>query len=234
MSATLLLPDDHARADLGTFLGRAARIEEGGVRLQSVGSGDGAAVVIWVPVLRPQSILDDSPVVLGMRVIRARITGSDGIDEPFGVFDAAVPVRGMLDRLASDREQHRLEIPLPTERLLEAWTGITPPRADWEPVTEIASEVLEKIADDGIAKVASAIPSELGRLLVERARTEVWTAAIDVPGASGTGLVAGAAFAAHALGFLTRDPATLHRSGSWLRVSTASGHVLTRARRGIA
>lgn len=234
MPATLILPDDEARTDLATFLGRAGRIEDGAVRLQAVGAEGREAVGVWVPVLRPQSILDDSPIVLGMRAMRARIDDVSHVDLRDGHFDAAVPIRGMLDRLASDREQHRLAVPLPPERLLEAWAAVSPPRGGWERISEIEGADLTAAAEAGIDSVARAVPGNLGTLLVERARTEVWTAVLDVPGASGTGLVAGAAFAAHALGFITTAPAIVSRSGTWLRVSTSTGHVLTKGRRELA
>lgn len=232
MPAMLHLPDDRTRADLATFLGRAARIEEGAVRLQSAATPRVTAVAVWVPILRPQTILDDSPIVLGMRAVASRIDGGDPADMRDGHFDAVVPLRGMLDRLASDREQHRLDIPLPPERPLEAWAAVSPPRGGWERIGEIEGDELTRVAEAGIADVARAVPGNLGTLLVERARTDVWTSALEVPGASGTGLVAGAAFAAHALGFITAA-AVVSRSGGWLRLSTSAGHVLTRPRRGV-
>ncbi|MGO2112635.1 MAG: hypothetical protein ACTH31_13585 [Pseudoclavibacter sp.] len=231
MTAVLRLPDDHSRDDLTTFLSRAARIEGGAVRIQGATGGSGSAVAVWVPVLRPQSILDDSPIVLGMRAIAASVEGESHVDLRDGHFDAALPIRGMLDRLASEREQHRLEISLPPERLLESWAAVSPPRGDWQRVSEIARDDLVAAAERGIDAVAQAVPGNLGTLLVERARTEVWASPLDVPGASGHGLVAGAAFAAHALGFLVEAPATLNRSGVWLRLSTPVGHVLTKAHR---
>ena len=241
MTAVLRLPDDHARADLATFLGRAARIEGGAVRLQAAGAGPGAAVAVWVPVLRPQTILDDSPIVLGMRAMAAGIEHAEVGDLRDGAFDALVPLRGMLDRLASDREQHRLAIPVPPERLREAWAAVSPPRGGWERIGSLAEADLVRAADDGIARVAEAVPGNLGTLLVERARTDVWTAPLDVAGASGTGLVAGVAFAAHALGFIGAGAAAgreagggdvaVSRSNGWLRLTTPHGHVLTRPRR---
>lgn len=233
MTATLHLPDEPTRTDLATFLGRAARIEGGAVRLQAAGGGPDArgTVGVWVPVLRPATILDDSPIVLGMRALRGRIDGADASDLRDGAFDALVPIRGMLDRLASDREQHRLDLPLPPERPREAWAAVSPPRGDWRRVGELTRDDLERAATAGIDEVARVVPGNLGTLLVERARTEVWTAPLDAPGASGTGLVAGVAFGAHALGFLTDAPASVSSSGGWLRVSTSAGHVLTRPRR---
>lgn len=229
MAATLHLPDAPTRADLATFLGRAARIEGGAVRLQAAGAGGSAgAVAVWVPVLRPASILDDAPVVLGVRVIAGRIDGAERSDLRVDGFDALVPIRGMLDRLASDRDAHALAVPLPPERPREAWAAISPPRTGWRRVAQIATADLERVAGLGIDAVARAVPGNLGTLLVERARTEVWAAPLDVPGAEGTGLVAGVAFAAHALGFTAGAPATVSSAGGWLRLSTPVGHVLSR------
>ncbi|MFD0996185.1 hypothetical protein HNR16_002112 [Pseudoclavibacter chungangensis] len=221
---------DDARdlADLATFLGRAARVEEGAVRLQAAGE----ALAVWVPVLRPQTILDDSPVVIGLRVMRASVDGAPDTDAPDGQIDVTVPVRAVLDRLARVGDEART-ILVPPDRVREAWAAVSPPRGGWRRIAEVDSTELARVAETGIDDVAKAVPSELGTALVERVRTETWTRPLP-----GTGLddddapVAGVAFAAHALGFLVEpEPVALSASAGWLRLSLRRGHVLSRARR---
>lgn len=78
----LTLPTFAAMRDLETYLARAARIEDGAVRIQA----SGGSVAVWVPVLRPASILDTEPTVLGLRVLAgavhdARVSATRGTDE---------------------------------------------------------------------------------------------------------------------------------------------------------
>lgn len=226
MVATLHFAEPQARRDLATFLGRAARLEDGGVRLQ-VSSG---VIAAWVPALRPQSILDASPVVLGMRVAAGRVADPATSDLVGDTYDVTVPIRGLLDRLARSQPEEA-SLPVPPERLRLAWAGIAPPRRGWRIVAALPGADLLAVAEQGIAQVAAAVPDGTGTLLAERARTEVWTRPLPVPGVA-SGPVAGVAFAAHALGFLAEDGvAQLSSAASWWRLSTARGHVLSRAPR---
>jgi hypothetical protein len=219
MSQSFSLVDPLAVADLQTYLSRAARVEEGSVRLIA-GSG---VLAVYTAILYPRGLLDQTPTVLGLRTFA---TGADV------EFDAVVPIRSLLDRLARVREQTEadgttgpVEVRLPLEVSTVTWAGISPPRGGWRKVGEAGYDLLEATAKSGIAEVAAAVPEGLGEQLVQRVRAEVWGRPIDglewVP--------AGAAFAAESLGFLDpAEPVTLLETGPWTRMTTRRGHTLIR------
>lgn len=231
MSPVLRIPDQRAARDLKSFLGRAGRVEDGAVRIVATGT----VAAFWVPVLRPQGILDVSPLVLGVRALRAELIGAEADDVHAGAFDVTVPLRGLLDRLArlaaADAEgpadaQLAFDLPLPPERLRESWAGIAAPTGGWTLAGALPAARLIAAADQGIAEVAEAVPGNLGTALVERVRTDVWTRVIDEP----TGLTSGAAFAALSLGFLRSGQDTrILTAGAWLRLETTQGNVLLRS-----
>lgn len=219
MSQSFSLVDSLAVADLQTYLSRAARVEEGSVRL----IGGSGVLAVYSAILYPRGLLDQTPTVLGLRTF-AIVRGPD--------FDAVVPIRSLLDRLARIAEAITpaegvgpVEIRMPLEVSTVTWAGISPPRGGWRPVGETSVELLERTAKEGIAEVAEAIPSGTGEQLVQRVRAEVWGRPIDtleyVP--------AGAAFAAESLGFLADGEAvTILETGPWTRLTTKRGHTLVR------
>src|SRR6478752_7733407 len=91
MNQSFSLVDSLAVADLQTYLSRAARVEEGSVRLIA-GSG---VLAVYTAILYPRGLLDQTPTVLGLRTFA---TG-DEVE-----FDAVVPIRSLLDRVARARE----------------------------------------------------------------------------------------------------------------------------------
>ncbi len=219
MSQSFSLVDALAVADLQTYLSRAARVEEGSVRLIA-GSG---VLAVYTAILYPRGLLDQTPTVLGLRTFATRADAT---------FDAVVPVRSLLDRLARVREQAEASgeqgeqvVRLPLEVSTVTWAGISPPRGGWRRVGEAPFEVLEATAKAGIAEVAEAVPTGTGEQLVQRVRAEVWGRPIDgleyVP--------AGAAFAAESLGFLDpAEPVVILETGPWTRLTTRRGHTLVR------
>jgi hypothetical protein len=185
-------------------------------------------------ILYPHGLLDQSPTVLGLRTFAI---------EPAVAFDAVVPMRSMLDRLARLQETldgadvrteaaadaasapTAVEVRLPLEVSTVTWAGISPPRGGWRPVGETTYELMDATARAGIDEVAAAVPTGTGEQLVQRVRSEVWGRPIDglefVP--------AGAAFAAASLGFLAEGEAIgLYETGPWTRLTTRRGHVLIR------
>lgn len=236
MAALLHFTTPQVRADLATYLGRAGRIEDAGLRLQEVGG----AIACWVPVLRPAGLLTDSPLVVGVRGIPARIESTDADDYVGGRVDIVVPLRGMLDRLAREPEgdQDAVRLQLPVERPRESWTGVTPPLTGWRPTASLASDVLQQVAEDGISEVGARVGGGLGQLLAEEIRTNTWTrplpALANRHSAGGPDIVlppAGAAFAAHALGFLSSDGiGQLSEAKGWWRIAFPAGQVLIRRR----
>jgi hypothetical protein len=224
MSQSFSLQDALTVADLQTYLSRAARVEEGSVRLIA-GSG---VLAVYSAILYPRGLLDQTPTVLGLRTF-----ATDAEAE----FDAVVPIRSLLDRVARAREAAEaraaegeaadgpIGLRLPLEVSTVTWAGISPPRGGWRKVGEAASSLLRSTAQSGIAEVADAVPTGTGEQLVQRVRAEVWGRPIDgldyVP--------AGAAFAAESLGFLgDDDPVTIHETGPWTRLTTRRGHTLIR------
>jgi hypothetical protein len=219
MSQSFSLVDSLAVADLTVYLARAGRLEDGSVRLIA-GSGVLAA---YSAILYPHGLLDQSPTVLGLRTFAI---------EPGVAFDAVVPMRSMLDRLARLQETIEggsdavaVEVRLPLEVSTVTWAGISPPRGGWRPVGETTYGLLDATARAGIDEVAAAVPTGTGEQLVQRVRAEVWGRPIDglefVP--------AGASFAAASLGFLAEgEPIALYETGPWTRLTTRRGHVLVR------
>lgn len=220
MNQSFSLVDSLAVADLQTYLSRAARVEEGSVRLIA-GSG---VLAVYTAILYPRGLLDQTPTVLGLRTFA---TGDEVS------FDAVVPIRSLLDRLARVREAAEaddapagpVEVRLPLEVSTVTWAGISPPRGGWRPVGETSHELLEATAKAGIAEVADALPTGTGEQLVQRVRAEVWGRPIDgleyVP--------AGAAFAAESLGFVDpAEPVQVLETGTWTRLTTQRGHTLIR------
>ncbi|MCX7522196.1 hypothetical protein OSC27_07880 [Microbacterium sp. STN6] len=222
MNQSFSLIDPLAVSDLKVYLSRASRVEDGSVRLIA-GSGVLAA---YTAILYPHGLLDRMPTVLGLRTF-ATDTGA--------AFDAVVPVRSMLDRLArvestikdqaADAGGEPIGIRLPLEVSTVTWAGISPPRKGWRPVGETASETLEAAARAGIGEVAADIPEGTGEQIVQRVRAEVWGRPMDgleyVP--------AGAGFAASGLGFIAGDEkVAVYETGPWTRLTLRRGHVLVR------
>lgn len=220
MNKSFSLVDSLAVADLQTYLSRAARVEEGSVRLIA-GSG---VLAVYTAILYPRGLLDQTPTVLGLRTFA---TTEDV------TFDAVVPIRSLLDRLARVREAAEaddapggpVEVRLPLEVSTVTWAGISPPRGGWRPVGETTYELMQATAQAGIVEVADALPTGTGEQLVQRVRAEVWGRPIEgleyVP--------AGAAFAVESLGFLdAEEPVSVLETGTWTRLTTQRGHTLIR------
>ncbi len=217
MSHTFSLVDSLALEDLHTFLSRAARIEEGSVRLIA-GSGVLAA---YVAVLYPVGLRDESPTVLGLRTFALAKEST---------FDAVVPLRSLIERLVrlQGAERDRSEsvaVGLPIEVNTATWAAISPPRGGWLQLESTEPRMLEKVAREGIDEIREAIPGEIGEQVLRRVRSEVWSRPIHalehVP--------AGAAFAAMSLGFLATDePISIYETGPWTRLTSPGGHTLIR------
>jgi hypothetical protein len=229
MSRSFTLSDPSTLDDLQVFLARAARIEEGSVRLIA-GSG---ILAVYTAILYPVGLLDETPTVLGLRTAALSAHG-EATDE----FDVVVPIRSLLLRLESAqarRDAHPdagaetatpVTITVPMEVHTVTWAAISPPRGGWHSVPPTDPAVLESVARAGIDEVAAAVPEGLGEQLVRKVRSEVWSRPIDglehVP--------AGAAFAALSLGFLADDEVRLYETGPWTRLTTRRGHVLEKRR----
>jgi len=235
MSRSFTLADPRALDDLQLYLARATRIEEGSVRLVA----GGGVLAVYVAALSPAGLTDEMPTVLGLRVVR--ILETEGLD-------AVVPLaalRGRLDRAQEERDLGAspagpedapagARISLPHEAPSVVWAAISPPRGGWQAQGPIETGMLERVAREGIAEVAAAVPEAAGEQIVRRVRSEVWGR--PIPGAEH--LPAGAAFAALGLGFLGPSDASgdlaaaleSYETGTWTRLSSPRGHILVKRR----
>lgn len=213
MSRSFSLVDARALDDLQVFLARAARIEDGSVRLIA-GSG---VLAVYAAVFYPVGLLDESPTVLGLRTFALR--------EP-AVFDSVVPLRSLSQRVERAQGEGAATVALPMEVGSVTWAAISPPRGGWYALEPTDAATLEAAARAGIHDVAAAVPDGVGEQIVRRVRAEVWGRPIagieHIPAAAG--------FAAFALGFLGDDAVRVFETGPWTRLTTDRGHVLVKRR----
>ncbi|WP_166873400.1 hypothetical protein [Salinibacterium sp. ZJ450] len=218
MTREFTLVDALALGDLDVFLGRASRVEDGSVRLIA-GSG---VLAVYVAVLYPAGLLDETPTVLGLRTFALE-------DRP--EFDSVVPVRSLIQRLERLKGEVTdaaapVTVTLPLEVNTVTWAAISPPKGGWRTHESTSAALLERTAHAGIDEVATAVPSGRGEQIVHKVRSEVWGRPIEglehVP--------AGAAFAALSLGFLSDDEVQVLEVGPWTRLTTERGHVLVKRR----
>lgn len=218
MSPALTLADRHSLADLRVFLSRAARVDDGSVRLIATEG----VLAVYVAVLHPVGLLDETPTVLGLRTF--------ALAEPAD-FDVVVPIGSLAQRIErvlgnEPEDAASVAVTLPPQVHSVSWAAISPPRGGWRAHGETTAELMERTARAGIDEVAVAVPESTGEQLVHRVRSEVWSRPVDdlefVP--------AGAAFAAMSLGFLGEDAVSIFATGTWTRLTTERGHVLVRRR----
>lgn len=207
MSSLLLFPDAHAAADVLMFADRSTRLGEGAIRLRA----QGGTLAMTAAPLAPQTLLDATPTVLGMRFVQI-----DPELECDLVVDAASLALSPTDDTA---------VVLPDSALTAPWAGISPPRSGWTDAGEIDAATLAARAQWGIAAVAEAVPNNPGEEIVRTIRSDVWGRTDDQLAE----LPLGVAFAAFALGFIGgEETVKIRTSGPWTRLSLARGHVLTR------
>ncbi|KNH18813.1 hypothetical protein ACU18_06610 [Arthrobacter sp. ZBG10] len=214
LTSSFRFADPRDLADLKTFATRAKAIDDGAIRLQAAGT----VLAAYVCVLRPRALGESTPTILGLRTM--------ALAQPSGT-DVTVPISAVLDRLARAGE-HDVDLPVPPSTVAESWTGVSAPRGGWERIGSISDADLRAAAEAGITEVAGIVPDKPGALIVNNARAAVWGRDLD-----GSGLPAGAAFAALTLGFLGTGEQALFRAGRWFRVSGDRGHVLARTGSGL-
>jgi hypothetical protein len=219
MSDVFTLQDSLALGDLTTFLGRAARVEDGSVRLIA----SNGVLAVYVAVLYPAGLLDETPTVLGLRTFALPEREE---------FDAIVPIASQLSRLERAAGETRdvsspVRVSLPMRVNSVTWAAISPPRGGWTPLEGSTAAALESVARAGIDEVATAIPNGTGEAIVHKVRSEVW----GRPIAGLEHVPAGASFAAFSLGFLgANDSVTVFETGPWTRLTSPRGHVLVKRR----
>jgi hypothetical protein len=208
-TAELLFPDAESLTDLRTFVRRAkAADEDGAVRLRA----HGTTLAVTVGVLAGTGVMAEG-TVLGLRAV--------ALAEPADV-DATVPLAAVADRLARDDSR---ALPVPPTLVHPAWAAVTAPRAGWERVGSIPADLLNDVAREGIAQIATGAPEGSGAKAVAGLRRAVWAR----PTTTVPPVTAGGAFVAYALGFSRPGTAvTVWAHGRWTRLSTPAGHVLMR------
>lgn len=222
----LYLQDVQAVEDLERFSTRARALADTGMRFQ-VHRGVLAA---WVSGLQPRGLGDQVPVAIGLRTM-ALAAGPDG-DDPSRLdgLDAVFSLSAVLERLARLRSSGSTAFTLPPVQEQVTWTAVTPPRGGWAPVATVHDDELQQVAQEGIRELAQALPADPGAAMVAQARGAIWGRMLGGAGEQDGFLPAGAAFAAHGLGFLVRDGSTaVHTTGPWVRLSNPAGFVLCRA-----
>ncbi|WP_295010997.1 hypothetical protein [uncultured Microbacterium sp.] len=204
MPTPLILADADTAHDALTFVSRAARAGDEGVRLQA---HDGV-LAMTAAALAPQGLFDQTPTILAMRIVHA---------DPELRCDIVIGELGATDDPRA--------LALPDTGRSPAWAGVAPPRGGWERVGELGADIVAQRAQWGISAVAHGSPDGSGEEAVRALRAAIW----GEPDADLLGLPRGVAFAAHAFGFISgaeRVPVTA--SGRWTRLAFARGHVLSR------
>lgn len=211
MTLQLRLLDHASRDDLRVFLERLQRAGQAEVRLVTRGS----VLAVFGCTQAPAGIMDTVPVVL---VLRSFALG----DEPAIPVDLTVLGRSLLDRIAR-MGVLGLALDLPDSVVAAAWAGVLPPTGGWSAAGVIDAGSLVEVAEQGIARVAQALPENPGEALVRKIRATVWDAEVA------PGVPAAAAFAAEAMGFLREEiRVPVVRTLTWTRLDTSRGQVLVR------
>ena len=178
----------------------------------------GSHLAVTVCVLEKQGLLDSHPYVFGLRVFELSRDAGDlaNNDE----LDVLIETRALLDRLA--RMNVTVDVPVAQARV--PWAGVAAPRDGWVPAGGIGTGELVAVAKSGIDEVASA--NGLGTNIVTEVRRTVWTRPVGE-----SAVFAGMAFAAFGLGFALEtsdDQVSITTNGSWTRLTTSRGYVLSR------
>ncbi len=200
----LLLADPDTAKDVLTFVGRATRITDDGVRLQAANG----VLALTTAALAPHGLFDQTPTVLAMRIVHA---------------DPELECDIVVDQLTATDEPQRLT--LPDTGLSPAWAGVAPPRAAWASVSTLSASVIAQRAQWGISAVARGAAPGSGEEAVRALRAAIW----GEPDEDLDGLPRGIAFAADAMGFISgEEQVPVSRSGRWTRLAFRRGHVLSR------
>lgn len=204
MPHQLLLADHDTSKDVLTFVGRAARISDEGVRLQAAGG----VLALTAAALAPQGLFDQTPTVLAMRIVHA---------DPELECDVVVASLSAADDPCT--------LDLPDTGLSPAWAGVAPPRSQWQATATLPASVIAQRAQWGISAVARGAGRGSGEEAVRALRASVW----GEPDEELAGLPRGVAFAADAFGFISgEEDVVVTQSGRWSRLAFRRGHVLAR------
>lgn len=213
MKPELVFQSDQDIADLISYLTAAKRLDESGLaKLRAFGD----ILAVYVSPIFSGSLLQDGPTVLGLRTIRLARQAE---------LDSSFELAALLDRLAANSVMQTLTLELPAMTARAAWTGVIPPRQDWEPSGEISQSDISQWAKDGIKEVTETLPASVGSAIAAKVRLGIWGRMVSLE----HHLPAGAAFAMAGLGFMSKgEVLRVYRTKGWVRLSSAHGHVLCR------
>ena len=211
MTNTIRFLDQRDIADLSSYLTRARKLDDDGcVKFRAFGD----ILAVYVSPIFSGSLMGDGPTVLGLRTMKIEKAE----------LDATFPISSIQERLASPAiEGMLLELPQASTRA--AWSGVTPPRQDWEESGSVSQAQISQWAKEGIAEVANTLPSSVGSSIAAKVRLGIWGKTVSLefhlPGA--------AAFAMAGLGFMQKDEEIkVYTAKGWVRLSSAHGHVLSK------
>ena len=142
MPHQLLLADSDTSKDVLTFVGRATRISDEGVRLQ----GANGVLALTAAALAPHGLFDATPTVLAMRIVHA---------------DPELECDIVVSSLTATDDERALT--LPETGLSPSWAGIAPPRGAWQATSTLAASVIAQRAQWGISAVARGAHSRFRR-----------------------------------------------------------------------
>ena len=198
-------------SDLVAYLSAAKKLDENGlVKLRVFGD----ILAVYVAPIFSGSLLSDGPTILGLRTLRL----ADSAE-----LDSAFEISAILERLANLQGSQNLRLSLPPVTQRASWTGITPPRQDWEKIGELAQPQITQWAKDGITESTETLPSSVGSSIAAKVRLGIWGRMVSME----FHLPAGAAFAMAGLGFMTKDEQiAVFRAKGWVRLSSQYGHVI--------
>lgn len=200
----LLLADSATSKDVLTFLGRATRISDEGVRLQAANG----VLALTGAALATHGLFDQTPTVLAMRIVQV---------------DPELECDVVVASLSPTDDERALTFP--ETGLSPAWAGVAPPRGQWQATSSLAASVIAQRAQWGISAVARGATPGSGEEAVRALRAAIWGEPDDDLG----GLPRGVAFAADAFGFISgEEDVPVMTSGRWTRLAFRRGHVLAR------
>lgn len=197
--------------DFSSYLSAAKRLDEKGlVKLRVFGD----VLAAYVAPIYSGSLLQDGPTILGLRT--TRLATSTEVDNSF-------EIAALIERVANRQSATDFQLQLPQVTARAAWTGITPPRQDWEEIGQLTQPEISQWAKDGIKEVTETLPSSVGSAIAAKVRLGIWgrMVSMDYP------IPAGAAFAMAGLGFMTKgEQIRVFSAKGWIRLTSAHGHVL--------
>jgi len=213
MKSELVFQSERDVADLAAYLTAAKRLDAPGLaKLRDFGD----ILAVYVAPIFSGSLLQDGPTMLGLRTVR--------LAQP-AELDSSFELSALLDRLASPAIEQALTLEVPPTTARAAWTGITPPRQDWELAGEVSQEEITQWAKDGIQEVAETLPSSVGSAIAAKVRLGIWGRMVSMEHQ----FPAGAAFAMAGLAFMSKgEQIKVYRAKGWVRLTSTHGHVMSR------